>query len=82
MTLHTSTTKTGEARQDTATRTSKNTWVKRERSSIAFVVYRRAADLLNVDEALMRIRQVNEYPDVASKSSMAEQLQPFHYDVG
>lgn len=85
MTLHTSTTKAGvdgEAREDKATRTSKNTWVKRERSPIVDIVYRRAAALLNVDEALMRTRNVNERPDFASKSSMAEQLQLVHYDVG
>ena len=35
-----------------STRTSKNAWVSRETSPIIDVVYRRAADLLHIDEAL------------------------------
>lgn len=85
MTLHTSTTKAGvdgEAREDKTTRTSKNTWVHREKSPIIDIIYRRAADLLQVDESLMRVRHANERPDFPFRSSMAEQLQLVHYDVG
>ena len=85
MTLHTSTTKAGadgEAREDQATRTSKNTWVHREKSPIVDIVYRRAADLLGVDESLMRVRRPDERPDFPFRSSMAEQLQLVHYEAG
>ena len=85
MTLHTSTTKAGvdgEAREDKTTRTSKNTWVHREKSPIIDIVYRRAADLLQVDESLLRVRYADERPDYPFRSSMAEQLQLVHYDVG
>jgi hypothetical protein len=85
MKLHTSTTKAGndgEAREDKSTRTSKNTWVKRETSPILDVVYRRSADLLGVDESFLRVRNANEHPDIPYRQSMAEQLQLVHYDVG
>ena len=39
-----------------STRTSFNSWLERERSPIVDSVYRRAADLLRIDEALLRYR--------------------------
>lgn len=51
-------------------RTSKNTWVPRESSLIIDAIYRRAADLLQIDEALMRRRYITE------------KLQLVHYGVG
>ena len=65
-----------------STRTSKNTWVNREHSPIIDAVYRRAADLLHIDEALLRRRSSDEYPDHGSSKSIAEALQLVHYDVG
>ena len=85
MTLRTSTTKSGadgEAREDKSTRTSKNTWLTRETSPILDVVYRRAADLLGVDESFLRARNANEHPDIPNRNSMAEHLQLVHYDPG
>jgi prolyl 4-hydroxylase len=63
------------------TRTSFNSWVKREQSPIIDAVYRRAADLMKIDEALLRVRDEDEFPDALSKKSIAEQLQLVHYDV-
>ena len=68
--------------KETKTRTSFNTWVGRETDQIIDAIYRRSADLLRIDEALLRRRGVSEFPDVMSKSSIAEQLQLVHYDVG
>lgn len=63
------------------TRTSSNTWVPREDSPIIDAIYRRAADLQRVDEALMRFRDPDELPDVPSRRSLSEQLQLVHYEV-
>ncbi|KAL7484637.1 hypothetical protein ACHAW6_010272 [Cyclotella cf. meneghiniana] len=64
------------------TRTSLNTWVYREKDAIIDTIYRRSADLLRIDEALLRPRSKDELPQVKSKRSLAEALQLVHYDVG
>ena len=66
----------------TKTRTSYNTWVGRETDQIIDSIYRRSADLLRIDEALMRHRSDFEHPDYGSKKTIAEQLQLVHYNVG
>ncbi|KAL3799385.1 hypothetical protein ACHAW5_010387 [Stephanodiscus triporus] len=87
MTLHRSTTAGGSAdasagRKDSETRTSLNTWVYRENDAVIDTVYRRAADLLRIDEAMLRPRSADEFPDMDNTRSMAEALQLVHYDVG
>ena len=85
MTLHQSSTKAGnegENRHDESTRTSRNTWVSRGKSPIIDAVYRRAADLMQIDEAYMRKRIEGEMPHMKNEKSNAEQLQLVHYDVG
>ena len=64
----------------TKVRTSKNSWVAREKSPILDAVYRRAADLTRIDEALMRTRSEEEIPEFDGKRSIAETLQLVHYD--
>lgn len=64
------------------TRTSLNTWVYRETDVIIDTIYRRAADLLRIDEALLRPRSKEEHPQLSKSSSLAEALQLVHYDVG
>lgn len=66
----------------TRTRTSLNTWVERERDQVIDAIYRRSADLMRIDEALMRHRSDTEFPDYDTKSTIAEQLQLVHYNVG
>lgn len=61
-------------------RTSLNTWVGRETNQIFDTVYRRAADLLKIDEALFRVRDGTEFPDWPNKESIGEQLQLVHYN--
>ena len=61
------------------TRTSKNTWVPREHSPMIDAIYRRAADLQRIDEALLRKRDHGERPDVPSLKSLGEELQLVHY---
>lgn len=80
-TLAISTTGDGQTDKDiSATRTSYNSWLDRERSPIVDVIYRRAADLLRIDEALLRYRGDGEYPDLGTDYSIAEALQLVHYD--
>jgi hypothetical protein len=103
-----------ESRSRGATRTSRNSWIPRERSVIVdsinrryvkkkrnadysyfntdsgrnrfflrFVLYYRAADLLQIDEALFRYRSNNEtalLPE--SLSPIVERMQLVHYDIG
>lgn len=86
MNLQLSTTRAGtggNARANEATRSSRNTWVKRETSPIIDALYRRAADLLQIDEALLRTRNNNDEDfNLATKASIAETLQLVHYNVG
>lgn len=62
-------------------RTSFNSWVVRETSPIIDAIYRRAADLMRIDESLLRHRSPEEHPELKSRSSLAEKLQLVHYDV-
>jgi hypothetical protein len=85
MQLSRSTTYSGIAQRRTHddTRTSKNSWISRESSSIVDSVFRRAADLLNIDEAYFRSRQGNETNLVPeSKGPICERLQLVHYSKG
>jgi len=65
----------------TKTRTSFNTWVPREKSPIIDAIYRRSADLLRMDEAILRYRGKRELPERTSKQAACEQLQLVHYDL-
>eukprot|EP01083_Nonionella_stella_P050693 134747_1 len=83
-----------DARSDTRTRTSKNSWVNRSRSPIMDSIYARAADLMQIDEALLRQRNEKEDNEhhfakkghntshkhgAAHRRSNAEDLQLVHY---
>ena len=70
-----------KAQSQTKVRTSKNAWVAREKSLIVDAVYRRAADLTRIDEALLRHRSQEEIPELVNKKSVAETLQLVHYDI-
>lgn len=61
------------------TRTSLNSWIPRERSPVVDAIYRRSADLMRIDEALLRQRGKNEYPNLPTKRTVAESLQLVHY---
>lgn len=66
----------------TKVRTSKNSWVAREKSPIIDAIYRRAADLTRIDESLLRLRTPDENPETMDNvGSLAETLQLVHYDV-
>ena len=66
------------------TRTSKNSWLSRQRSPIVDAIYRRAADLLQIDEAFLRYRRdVNETRLVPETTEpISERLQLVHYAPG
>jgi prolyl 4-hydroxylase len=65
------------------TRTSKNTWVPRRTDFITDTIYKRAADVLQINEALLRSRRASEIPELTeSHVSVAERLQLVHYEVG
>merc|ERR1712071_204217 len=73
--------------ENTATRSSTNSWVNRNHSPVVDAIYRRAADLLRIDEALLRPRKSDEYPDYPlpgqrNSDSIAEAMQLVHYEVG
>jgi len=81
-TLHlaeSSTSTDSDVKTDKNTRSSRNTWVDRNTNPIIDSIYRRAADLVRIDEALLRDRDDNDIPWV-NKGSIAEQLQLVHYN--
>eukprot|EP00978_Attheya_sp_CCMP212_P019791 scaffold55810_cov40-Attheya_sp.AAC.3 len=67
------------AHRDDTTRSSTNAWVHREESPIVNALYRRAADVFQIPEQLMRRRGTEER---AMGSSIAEALQLVHYGPG
>lgn len=85
-TLKKSSTRAGagsEATQDDATRTSTNDWISRGNDIITDAIYRRSADVLQINEGLLRWRRTSEIPEFSeSMISIAERLQLVHYDVG
>ena len=72
----------GKSQDYQQARTSTHTWIRREQSQIMDAVYRRAADLLRVDEGLLRSRDQTEHPNTMGKNSIAESLQLVHYKTG
>jgi len=66
----------------TKTRTSRNTWIYRETDPIMDAIYRRAADLLKIDELKMRRRIKGEYDELETKNPIVEALQLVHYAPG
>lgn len=88
MTLSRSTTRAStsasslESTSDT-TRTSENSWIARQRTAIVDSIYRRAADLLQINEACFRNRGEHELDLVANSTGpITERLQLVHYSVG
>lgn len=84
--LQRSTTRAGtaaNARTNDSTRTSENSWIDRHQTPIVDAIYRRAADLLQIDEACFRHRGADEADIVpGSRSPNSERLQLVHYDIG
>ena len=64
----------------TKVRTSYNTWVNRDTDHVFDTVYRRAADLLRIDEALFRKRDKTEIPEWPNDSSIGEDLVSIFYE--
>ncbi|CAB9508751.1 Probable prolyl 4-hydroxylase [Seminavis robusta] len=84
--LETSTTRAGDyakVTQEESTRTSTNTWIGRHQDIILDAIYRRAADVMKIDERLFRRRRKTEIPEFTeSMVDISESLQLVHYDVG
>ena len=53
--------------------------MEREKTPIIDSIYRRIADLLRMDEALLRYRDTDEVPELPTKMTIAESLQLVHY---
>jgi prolyl 4-hydroxylase len=71
-----------EDEYDLKTRTSYNSWVPREESPIIDAIYRRAADLMRIDERLLRWRREEDSRDINGYTNpLCESLQLVHYDV-
>lgn len=82
--LQRSTVSSGDAAGETSTtRTSRNNWIARHTDFMIDAVYKRAADVLQMNEALLRSRRKSEIPEfVESDITVSERLQLVHYDVG
>ena len=83
--MHRSSVSAGErsgSNSQSDTRTSTNSWIPRESDIITDALYRRAADVLHMDEALLRWRRGSEIPEFTESTiSVAERLQCVHYEV-
>eukprot|EP00980_Cylindrotheca_fusiformis_P015962 scaffold4683_cov112-Cylindrotheca_fusiformis.AAC.3 len=86
MKLSQSTTKAGSLggeRTDDLTRTSRNSWISRNRSPVIDSIIRRSADLLQIDEAYFRRRAKDEEQLLPESTyPINERLQLVHYGVG
>lgn len=68
---------------DDSTRTSRNSWIARNTDMIVDAIHRRAADVLQMPEALLRFRRASEIPEFPETMiSIAERLQLVHYSKG
>lgn len=56
-----------------------NAWIRREMSPIVDAVYHRAADLMNIDESLLRHRNEHEHSELATHHSIAEAMHVTQY---
>jgi prolyl 4-hydroxylase len=64
------------------TRTSRTTWIPRNTDPVLNAVFRRVADALRMDEALLRDRLEGERFDYPFSQSINEDLQIVHYNEG
>lgn len=72
MTLSRSTTRAGDIADATtsdSTRTSLNSWIARQRTAMVDSIYRRAADLLQIDEACFRNRRDAQELELVANST-------------
>jgi len=76
-------TEADDDKNDLKVRTSKNSWVTRETSPVIDAIYRRAADLMRIDESLFRERSPEESPEYmgTNHQTISESLQLVHYDI-
>jgi prolyl 4-hydroxylase len=83
-TMHRSTTGMGSKDSHVSdVRTSRTTWLPRFKSPIMNAIFRRGADVLKIDEALMRHRLSDEnFPGVPGTKPINEDLQIVHYGQG
>jgi prolyl 4-hydroxylase len=78
-----STTGSGSDGSVSETRTSSTTWLSRHSDPVLNVIFKRAADALRLDEALLRDRGEEELPDsTVGLGKINEDLQIVHYDRG
>lgn len=75
-----STTGNGNDASTSSVRTSRTTWIARHSSPVVDAIIRRAADVLKIDEALMRHRTADEYQDLPNRRPINEDFQLVHYD--
>ena len=65
------------------TRSSTQSWIPRMTDVIVDAVYRRAADVMKMEESLFRWRRPTEIPEFTeSKIAVTEHIQAVHYSVG
>jgi prolyl 4-hydroxylase len=64
------------------TRTSRTTWIPRASDAVLDAVFRRVADTLRLDEALLRPRLPGEHAELDTPYSLNEDLQIVHYAKG
>lgn len=76
------TTQQTESKPVNPRKTKTNAWIYREYSPIVDTIYHRVADLLQIDESLLRQRNEHEESGLATHHSIAEALHLSHYTKG
>ena len=66
----------------TVDRSSQTTWMPRYYSPVMDAIFKRAADVLKIDEALYRHSLPDERPDYPNRIPICENFQVLHYLEG
>lgn len=71
----------GASSVDTRTRSSQTSWLSRQSDKLVETIYRRAADVLQIDESLLRHASPH-HDNIASHHAISEDMQLVHYQKG
>ena len=71
----------GASSLDTRTRSSQTSWLSRQSGKMVETIYRRAADVLQIDESLLRHASPH-HDSIASHHAVSEDMQLVHYQKG
>jgi len=72
----------GKKKEERVTKSKTNAWLHREYSPVMDAIYRRTADVLRIDESLLRHRNEHEHTELNTHHSIAEAMHMVHHVEG